>query len=837
MVKLGSTIESSRKDGRLANSDNIYDKISGKMQEDINREVSALSPVDEEDLTRSFNDNGRSVTKFADRSYSPQNFSGKGYKILRKNIKPVSLAITEIVVSSVPTSDGYLAFIINGVESHVDVVASTDTTTDKVAEKIATKLKDTIPEYDVSKSASTITLTRKFGGIVSTPSSFSAVGTGASCGVKDYSKIELRNILTAVMINQPNTIYEIRYDFDLDGKEITIQEGCVLKFCGGCFRSGVIVFNNTIINSKDINCIKRSIEVQGSIANEISYLNWFDADGDGVVDDTIPLRNCFCHCINTVVVPNGTYIINIQPGVSNKTPRIFFESQYIAKKIIGIGNATIKLGKDNCDTRIFKGFAAIFHLSGDYDYVFENITFDFNYKDNPIYQYTSNNIGVEVNGQQIAIEGYKIASLSVKKCTFIEPSGTNTVTMRGSATSDHLYYNVEKCKFIDVGKKSFFNNSETQAYHDASTLGCHSAIGGNPNAKFYVNISDNYANGAGGNSFDFCEFTGDYTVFKNNVIENYYIGCMPLTCGKYCNCRISNNKFVRVGRAIGLWNNTDKISFLYSDIIYDNITIDNNYVIIDIDSRLKEANWTSINNKVGEYYIPEVTRYGLLVQMQALKSVNCINITNNHVEYIDYSQVPDSVFAIYRHSCINMVVGTSAELILKEINICNNIFKNTPNNIVRNGVFSKVENVNIQGNIFLNVFNRSSQAEINDGLFSINSLHEYSHKIVSITDNIVVESKKNGNAKPEIIFGEFGRSKDGSVVECLIYANNIIEGNFKEEIKVNSPQKVIYKSFNTLSSRPTYNETHKGVCVFDTNLNKPIWWTGTKWVDATGADV
>ena len=28
-----------------------------------------------------------------------------------------------------------------------------------------------------------------------------------------------------------------------------------------------------------------------------------------------------------------------------------------------------------------------------------------------------------------------------------------------------------------------------------------------------------------------------------------------------------------------------------------------------------------------------------------------------------------------------------------------------------------------------------------------------------------------------------------------------------------------------------------GQCVFDTTLNKPKWWTGTKWVDATGADV
>ncbi len=240
MVKLSSTLESSRKDKRLANSDNIYDKRLGKMQEEINQEVSSLSPVDEEDLTRSYNDNGRSVTKFADRSYSPQNFSGKGYKILRKNIKPVSLAVTKIIVSAVPTSDGYMSFIINGVESHVDVVTSSDTTTDKVADKIAAKFGETMTEYEVSKYSSTITLTRKFGGEVSTASSFSAVNTGASCTITDSTKIELRNILTPAMINQPNTIYEIRYDFDLNGGTINVPENCTLKFEGGSLNNGFI---------------------------------------------------------------------------------------------------------------------------------------------------------------------------------------------------------------------------------------------------------------------------------------------------------------------------------------------------------------------------------------------------------------------------------------------------------------------------------------------------------------------------------------------------------------------------------------------------------------------
>lgn len=202
---------------------------------------------DDEDLVAEEATGGTSVMKLADRSYSPQNFSGKGYKILRKNIKPVSLAVTKIIVSSVPTSDGYISFIINGIESHVDVVASSDTTTDKVADKIVVKLTETMTEYEVSKDASTITLTRKFGGEVSTASSFSAVNTGASCTITDSTKIELRNILTPAMINQPNTIYEIRYDFDLNNKTIDIPKNCILKFEGGAFNNGFITNYYTCI--------------------------------------------------------------------------------------------------------------------------------------------------------------------------------------------------------------------------------------------------------------------------------------------------------------------------------------------------------------------------------------------------------------------------------------------------------------------------------------------------------------------------------------------------------------------------------------------------------------
>lgn len=204
---------------------------------------------DEEDITSGKNESGTDVLSLKDRAYNPLSFSGKGYKILRKNIKPVSLAVTKIIVGSIPTVDGAVVFTINGVEASVDMVTTTMTTTDLVAQKIAEKLTESMTEYEVSKDASTITLTRKFGGEVSTPSSFSAVNTGASCSITDSTKKELRNIITPIMMNQPNTIYEIRYDFDLDGETIEVPEGCTLKFDSGSINNGKLLGIFTIKNS------------------------------------------------------------------------------------------------------------------------------------------------------------------------------------------------------------------------------------------------------------------------------------------------------------------------------------------------------------------------------------------------------------------------------------------------------------------------------------------------------------------------------------------------------------------------------------------------------------
>lgn len=61
-----------------------------------------------------------------------------------------------------------------------------------------------------------------------------------------YGKFK-KNILYQDMFTQSNTVYEIRYDFDLNNQTITIPENCTLDFQGGKITNGIVTLNNTKI--------------------------------------------------------------------------------------------------------------------------------------------------------------------------------------------------------------------------------------------------------------------------------------------------------------------------------------------------------------------------------------------------------------------------------------------------------------------------------------------------------------------------------------------------------------------------------------------------------------
>lgn len=57
-----------------------------------------------------------------------------------------------------------------------------------------------------------------------------------------------KNILTQEMMNCEDMKYVIKWDFDLNGKTITVPENCILEFDGGSLCNGTIIGQGTFIN-------------------------------------------------------------------------------------------------------------------------------------------------------------------------------------------------------------------------------------------------------------------------------------------------------------------------------------------------------------------------------------------------------------------------------------------------------------------------------------------------------------------------------------------------------------------------------------------------------------
>lgn len=91
---------------------------------------------------------------------------------------------------------------------------------------------------------------------------------------KGYVILRLdKSFAEQVTIN--NTIYEIRYDFDLDGKSVTIPAGCVLEFEGGSLSNGTISADASLTIRDDGRKIFDDIKFVGACIFNNVYVSWF----------------------------------------------------------------------------------------------------------------------------------------------------------------------------------------------------------------------------------------------------------------------------------------------------------------------------------------------------------------------------------------------------------------------------------------------------------------------------------------------------------------------------------------------------------------------------------
>lgn len=93
-------------------------------------------------------------------------------------------------------------------------------------------------------------------------------------------------------ITKENTIYEVRYDYDLEGATITLPSNCFLDFKGGKIKNG---------------------KIKGGLLNNTIFPEWFGAEGNGVSDDSVALQNAISSVEGlgkTIVLSQTYYLAN-----------------------------------------------------------------------------------------------------------------------------------------------------------------------------------------------------------------------------------------------------------------------------------------------------------------------------------------------------------------------------------------------------------------------------------------------------------------------------------------------------------------------------------------------
>lgn len=157
-----------------------------------------------------------------------------------------------------------------------------------------------------------------------------------------------KNVLTQAMINTANTIYVIQYDYDLNGQTITLPAGCVLQFDGGSISNGEITFNNGGVHSF------------GTCFNDVRLINlpriearWFGINPSNT-DNSTELNALFAW-LNSDYAQGLSQMFGVDASV------IFEEEDYNISSTLNIGSVNIvgnpafRLTNDNTTAVIVNG--------------------------------------------------------------------------------------------------------------------------------------------------------------------------------------------------------------------------------------------------------------------------------------------------------------------------------------------------------------------------------------------------------------------------------------------------------------------------------------------------
>lgn len=674
-----------------------------------------------------------------------------------------------------------------------------------------------------------------------------------------------KNILTAVMLSEANTIYEIRYDFDLNGGTINVPENCTLKFEGGSLKNGKIVGNETKL--------------------ENLYKSFYN----------VKLENTYADVINEFTIDRNLFKDDVS---------------YLAQLIsIPCGKLSFTTSYD-FTISISSYFALNFKSNSNID--FSNSTFSL--VANDLSSYAIFNI--------VGVHNVKISNFSIigDVRTHIGDSGEWGHGIHISNSSENIVINnanIHECwgDGIDIIEYEHSNEELIGPPRNILIDGCKcyrnrrqgiSIESGQNirilNSEFRYTGEIKFASPGSGLDIEPFSYKNKYFI-QNIIIQNCII------TDNVKNSNIENKAEVKI-----LANSNNDIYFGYNNIIIDSCVLGYTEIKDSYGVLLKNSKCESItcyngdtldvlNNEIKLFFIQNWSRANIRENLIDSKD----NIGIGWRPTTTFTVIGDKVSGIIKDNIINsytkqpIIIESSIDFIsnavynysiddLKSTNISwtsigkilnNTFFIGTTINIViphRDNDLSPIisNNVFIDTNMTINISNPLSSGY---DIIIINNYTDrsYLYNVISAVGSIYAfgNNKKTSNRTIHGN-GEVLVSKDNEIPRIIVsdgvnlfpiglvdairnasaFYNSHLEGSSKTicsgyandiEIPVfwNGTSWVGYDGkdakarFGTTLSRPILElkAKNKGYLYFDTDLGKLICWNGSKWVDATGANV
>ena len=696
------------------------------------------------------------------------------------------------------------------------------------------------------------------------------------------------NLLEQSMINEPNTIYEIRYDFCLDGKTINIPENCILKFNGGSIRNGKIIFriNSTISgDSKFVNVETSNQSFQYNPKfNTIYYfnLNWF---GDNIENTGYPNFNRYYdsflkflgnwkdvnHFDIRLYVPSGRYYITkpfyIPNWVSIDFGYSFLEIEetnaiyddYIIK--INIDEDKYKKGEINWVYSYPRksGYIKNLILRGYYNKGILGLD-NREYKDISFYFLNNDDSKEYISLDQYPEGDFYNDNSVINGITSVIGNNQNMskyAWIKLGTGDAGIFRNITGARLFIYNRQGFVLNGGIQCYpYVVCSIG-----------KF-INIHN--------------EFAVDSTIASSNI---EFDNCIFYRKNDLDNINIFN---IIPGREIKNYNKlpfdvtfkTEVTLYAINYLLFNNCRFLYNYKAynytcydINIDSNDNNAyNNIICNNTFKTFYgygNQNAIHYKLNIKTLNTKYTNILyNDTYNNDIYIRNSKL------FYLEADTRSKTDNEYGNIIKGDNynyyaafkLRNNIYRLNNINIIANSNWNiiKLFYQGIPDECYLiREHNREYKIAIFELLHTSHNVYcedyiidwgdilsnrikwiDYSdtefNKLINIEDITLYNTTYN------VLYRKFNYISDYDISINIENINNLntlfnlsIEDSIicaNKEYSIIDSQIVEKNKFKGDSNnRPKYS--YIGQQYFDTTLNKPIWWNGTNWIDSTGTTV